>query len=512
LLPRKLLVFSLLLLTSSTYGQAERAVKTMPSAEDRTAQYLDSVRNQPSELLTFLRAMPKGADLHNHLSGAIYAESYIRWAVEDGMCFNRQTMSFANPPCNAHKDILPAQQIYNDPVLYQQVINSMSMRFFDGPGSGHDQFFAAFYKFDAVSRTRQGDMLAEVVSRAAAQNVSMLALMLAPDVFEAAAFPAAKKIAWTNDLPAMHKAYLDAGIKQVAENSKRNLDRFEQRMRELLRCETPNADRGCNLVLRYQFEMHRGLAPEQVFAELVAGFEAASIDPRILDINPVMPEDAFIEMRDFNLHMQMFDYLKKQYPKVRLAMHAGELWTGLVPPDGLRFHIRDSINKGHAERIGHGVDVMFEDDPIGLLKEMAQKRIAVEINLTSNDMILGVRGDEHPLPMYLKYAVPVMLSTDDEGVARSDITQEYWRAVRTYKLPYKTLKQMVRNSLEYSFLPGASLWTDSTYARYDAACTNAKPQHSPASGRCESFLKSSERARAQWNLEVDFNQFEANQH
>jgi hypothetical protein len=101
-----------------------------------------------------------------------------------------------------------------------------------------------------------------------------------------------------------------------------------------------------------------------------------------------------------------------------------------------------------------------------------------------------------------------MLSTDDEGVARSDITQEYWRAVRTYKLSYKTLKQMVRNSLEYSFLPGASLWSDSTYARYNSACAKARPSAPSAPDGCEVFLNSSQRARAQWNLESSFQAFE----
>lgn len=508
-MPAKLLVFALLLLTSSSWGQAKPAAQTLPGAEARTAQYLDSIREQPSHLLAFLRAMPKGADLHNHLSGSVYAENYIRWAVEDGLCLNRQMLAFAPAPCDPDKGIVPAQQILADPALYQQVINGQSMRFFDGPGSGHDQFFASFGKFDAVARTHQGDMLAEVVSRAGAQNVSMLALMLSPDIGEAARFPGKHKIAWANDLRAMRQALLDAGIAKVAENSRRNLDRFEQRMRDVLQCGKPNADPGCNAIVRYQYEIHRGLAPEQVFAEMVTGFELASSDARVLDLNPVMPEDAYIPMRDFGLHMQMLDYLKSLYPKVRLSMHAGELWTGLVPPEGLRFHIRDSIHRGHAERIGHGVDIMFEDDAIGLLKEMAQKRIAVEINLTSNDMILGVRGDEHPLPMYLKFGVPVMISTDDEGVSRSDITQEYWRAVRTYKFPYKTLKQMVRNSLEYSFLPGESLWSDSTYAQYNKSCVKNAPWISRAMSKsCEDFLKSSERAQAQWKLEADFNSFE----
>ena len=58
---------------------------------------------------------------------------------------------------------------------------------------------------------------------------------------------------------------------------------------------------------------------------------------------------------------------------------------------------------------------MLEKDPIGLMKEMAARNVMVEINLTSNDQILGVSGDDHPLPIYMKYGVPVAISSDDEG-------------------------------------------------------------------------------------------------
>jgi hypothetical protein len=343
-------------------------------------------------------------------------------------------------------------------------------------------------------------MLAEVASRAAAQKVSLLALIIATDNSESLRFPKANSITWTDDLPAMQKQMLDHGLKQVVENSRKNLDKWEARMRDVLHCGTPNADPGCNVIIRYQYEAHRGLAPEQVFAELLTGFALADQDSRVLDVNPVMPEDAYVEMHDFDLHMRMFDFLHQQYPKVHLSLHAGELWTGLVPPDGLRFHIRRSIEVGHAERIGHGVDIMFEDNAIDLLKEMAAKKIAVEINLTSNDLILGVRGDNHPLPMYMKYGVPTVLSTDDEGVSRSDMTQEYWRAMRTYNISYSQLKQMVRNSIEYSFLPGASLW--SAPNKRATACVKE-------SSACDKFLASSERAKAEWNLEKQFEKFEA---
>ena len=88
----------------------------------------------------------------------------------------------------------------------------------------------------------------------------------------------------------------------------------------------------------------------------------------------------------------------------------------------------------------------------GLLAEMRARPVVVEINLSSNDIILGVRGKDHPLPTYLAAGVPVVLSTDDAGVSRINLTNEYFRAARDYGLSYRTLKAIARNALTYSFL------------------------------------------------------------
>jgi adenosine deaminase len=85
---------------------------------------------------------------------------------------------------------------------------------------------------------------------------------------------------------------------------------------------------------------------------------------------------------------------------------------------------------------------MYEDHPYDLLKEMATLHVMVEINLTSNDVILGITGKDHPFPIYRKFSVPVALSTDDEGVSRIDLTHEYVRAVETYCLRYADLKPL----------------------------------------------------------------------
>src|SRR5205807_6518339 len=144
---------------------------------------------------------------------------------------------------------------------------------------------------------------------------------------------------------------------------------------------------------------------------------------------------------------------------------------------------------------------------------MAKKNVMVEICLTSHDVILGIRGADHPFKLYRDNKVPVALATDDEGVSRSDITHEYLKAAQTYDfLGYRDLKNMARTSLEHSFLPGKSLWADSTNFKAVSAC--GSPQDKPGAAQnslsagCQSFLTQNEHARTQWKLEEDFEQFE----
>jgi adenosine deaminase len=193
-----------------------------------------------------------------------------------------------------------------------------------------------------------------------------------------------------------------------------------------------------------------------VFAQILAGFETADADPRVVGLNLVQPEDNPVAVRDFRLQMSMLDYLHGAYPSVKITLHAGELTEGLVAPETLRFHMRESIHTGHASRLGHGTGVMYEDDPLELLRELAAKKVLVEVALSSSDLILDVRGSRHPLQAYLKYGVPIALVTDDAGVSRSTLTLEYRKAVDDQGLDYPTLKRIARNSIAYSFADAAT--------------------------------------------------------
>jgi adenosine deaminase len=477
--------------------------------EQKTERYLDSIRRDPSLLLAFLHDVPKGGDLHNHLDGAIYAEDLIDFAASSNFCVDRTTSQLIAPPCDPCEKYRakPAIRcVYGDQVLYNQIVDAWSMRNWrPGDESGHDHFFASFDKFIPASNAHVAEDVASVVNRAAKEHVQYIEFMHTAD--GRAAGELGFKLGWNSDFGKMRENLLTGGLKEIVAATAKTLVEDDARAHSELKCGTAEAEPGCNVTVRYLYQVLRGLPHEAVFAQIVLGFELASSDPHFVGLNLVMPEDWYVPIHDFNEHMAMLDHLHGVYPKVHITLHAGELAAGLVKPEDLTFHIRASVERGHAERIGHGVSVMLEKDPIGLMREMAARNVLVEINLTSNDEILNVSGDEHPLPVYMKYGVPVAISTDDEGVARSDMTHEYLRAVEGYHLSYTDLKRMTRQSLEHSFLPGESLWaeTKGEFRPVTACSGGATDKPSPA---CEKFLSANERAREQWKLEAAYAEFE----
>jgi adenosine deaminase len=504
---------------ASAQTKAHRPAAGLTEGERRATLNLEAARTNPLQLRNLLKKMPKGADLHNHLSGAVYAESWIRAGAEDHLCVNLASLSFVKPNAAPEKDAgaaacgngkVPAADAYKDQHLFDALVDAFSMRgFVPSPGvTGHDHFFDTFAKFGGTDHRHLGEWLDEVAARADAQNEQYLELMHTPEFGHAAAI--ASEIGWREDLGQFRDALLGHGLRDEVATAKSAMDEAEALRRNRERCGQSDAAPACRVEIRYLCQVLRGFPKQQVFAQTVLCFETATADSRFVGINFVMPEDGYISMSDYALHMRMIAFLRKLYPKIHLSLHAGELAPGLVPYEGLCCHIRLAVEEAKAERIGHGVDVMYENHPHELLKEMARDHVMVEISLTSNDVILGVNGKDHPFPLYRQFGAPVALSTDDEGVSRIDLTHEYVRAVQTYGLSYKDLKQMVRIGLEHSFLPGDSLWrTRDNFTAAVGACTKDSLGSGKPSSACAIFLKSSEKATQQWKLERRFREFES---
>ena len=504
-------------------------------SEQRATRALEHARlskDAPLEVEAFVRPMPKGADLHMHLSGAIYAETFLRDAASDSLCIDPHALAFAKPtsPNTCATGNVAAASVFKNQRLYDSLIDSFSMRsFVPSEGiSGHDQFFATFDRYAGIDKSHTGEWLDEVATRAAAQNEQYLEIMITPSFSEI--IPLYTRLGWpatppntapnpqgdttgtsTAELSALRDLLLAGGLRDQVERNREELSKALASRDSIEHCGQPNAAAGCSVRIHFIYQVLRAFPPQQVFAQTLLAFEVASADPQqVVGLNFVQPEDGYMAMSEYNRQMHMLDYLHSVYPHVHISLHAGELAPGMVPPAGLRFHIREAVDLGHAERIGHGVDVMHEDDPRALLKELADRHVSVEINLTSNDVILGIVPPFHPLPAYRAAHVPVTLSTDDEGVSRIDLTHEYVRAALEYGLTYPELKAIVRASLEHSFLPGVSLWARlDDYTRTARPCVAQRPGAPQPTADCLALLKSSEKAAEEWELEHRFAVFES---
>lgn len=420
---------------------------------------------QLAELNLLMTMLPKGGDIHHHYTGALYAETYLDWVDKQGFCVYR-----TDDPANRHekyridssrpdpnvvdKNCLKADAIRKDTAFYRELLTRWSDKdfgnhFHEQPAPDQ-QFFDTFGFFSPATDYSFAAGLQILKQQAKADNLQYLETMLksAPSVDNPQlaatinALPLDARAADIDQALASYAAFLehDPLAQQKIADYKSNLESYAT--------ELDDAD----FTVRFQSYVSRNNPPAQVFAGLYSAFAAAHGSKSIVGVNIVGPENGIVAMRDYNLHMQMFHFLKQRYPDVHLAMHAGELTLGMVPPDGLRDHMRDAVDIAGAERIGHGIDITYENNPDLLLEEMKKHGVAVEVCLSSNAFILGVQGQAHPVTVYLRHHVPFVIATDDAGVSRSNIGAEYLLFVSRYKPSYDVLKQVVYNSIRYAFL------------------------------------------------------------
>ncbi len=487
------------------------AVGTVPAeaAETKVERYLDSVRDDPVRLEAFLRELPKGGDLHTHLSGAVSTETLIDLGARAGMCISLKDHVAADGSCGPGQR--PVADAVTDPQFRAEVIGEWSMEGFTPTGvpSGHDHFFAAFKKIGAITRGHRVEMLADVVDRAGRQNESYMETMTTRQ--GGAVAEVAKRVGFSEDFAAMHRQVLAEGVLSgILTAARDDTDRDEADYRKLLACGTPEASPGCELTLRYLHQIGRNNDPNVVFTNMVYGFELAEADSRNVGLNLVQPEEGQVSLRDYRLHMRMLDYLRGIYTKAHIALHAGELVPQLVQtqPEELTYHIRDAVLVGHAERIGHGVAIRHEEDWPQLMRVMRERHVMVESPLTSNEQILEVSGREHPFPTYRAFGVPITLATDDEGISRIDLTHEYTRATTDYDLDYRDLKTLARTSLDHAFLDGDRLWRGPDDFTPAAPCARDRLGTPDPTRTCRAFLDGSPKAALQWQQEAAFADFE----
>lgn len=488
----------------------------------RTQAYMDRVAHSPTELRRFMAELPKGADLHQHLDGAVRAESLIGYAARDRKCIDTTTYAVTPGPQPCPAGQRPAQDALRPGPLHRRVVEEWSMQDFtlppDGdPQPGHDHFFATFGKFEEATTGHDADMLAEVARTAAREHTGYLETLVTVE-----SGPLARLVdrvhpsdPGPSGLAEFHSTLTaDPRFQDLVRRAAADIDRGYRGYREQLGCDKRSAPAACRVAIRFDYQVLRAQSPRYVFAEQILGHELARRKlGRVVGVNMVQPEDDPTALRDYTLHMKMMGFLKSRAPSVHTTLHAGELVKGLsgVRDDDLAFHINEAVGTAQADRIGHGVDFAREKDPRALADRMRRRHVLVEAPLTSNAQILRVTGDRHPLRTYLDAGVPVALATDDPGVSRGDLTEVFQRAVTEQGLTVAQLRGLARASLDHAFVEGRNLWQEQDhYDRFAGPCLNDTPApgRQPGAG-CRAFLAASPKAELQWKLETDWRAFES---
>ena len=477
-----------------------------------------------------------------HLSGAVYAETFLKDAVEDHLCLDPikhtlvrnigLTRSLPPQPVCA-EGMLSAATALRDQTLYDAMVNSFSMRsFVPTPGiSGHDQFFATFPRFGALDPAHTAEWLDEVATRAAAQNEQYLEVMLTPAFSKTAAL--GYSLGWpvppvltTDADTSLAAPPLGASPAELATLREKLLAgglRDEAAAETASRSPQPSVSAGSSSTAPNPPPPSPAQSKSASSTRSSAPFPRSRSSPRLSSpLKSPPPSRTSSASTSFSLRTptwpcpsttarcSCWTTSTPSTPRSTSPCTPVSSPAASSPPPGLRFHIREAVELGHAERIGHGVDVMNETDPQQLLHELAARHISIEINLTSNDVILGVSTNRHSLPAYRAAGVPVAFATDDEGVSRIDLTHEYTRAALDFNLTYADLKRSARTSLEHAFLPGPSLWlVPDDFTRPNPACASTPLGSATPAPACAAFLKSSPHATQQWELEHRYHLFES---
>ncbi len=244
--------------------------------------------------------------------------------------------------CHERADVVLVEDAISNFIFYNRLVDGLSARNYElYERSGHNQFSATFATFRATEAGRDGDILAEIMAKAGQQNIAYPDLMVSSGMFQAAQLAA--ELDWNDDLANMRRRLSDADLNALVAQAVKDLDARERGARRILACGTSDPDPGCAVTVRYLAQVIRVFPAPQVFAQIVHGFRLAQTDPRIVGINLVAPEDDPVTLRDYTQQMEAVGFAGAQAPDVAIALHAGESTMGLVPPEGLRFHIRQAV-------------------------------------------------------------------------------------------------------------------------------------------------------------------------
>lgn len=381
-----------------------------------------------SELMMFMNLIPKGGDLHNHLSGALFFEDYVNIYNKFNYCIDNTTFQVSknySNNCKSFKDL--------DINIYNEMRKRWSILDYKYKNGNLEKFYDIF-NYVKLPLDCFKEALLIVKSRAINENIQYIEFMLGTRSF--IELDVSKNISFdfTN---------ISILIKMFDNDSEKQSNIYQS----IKTINNLNISDN-NFTVKYLISLSRTLNPYFFFEQIYYASKIYNKSEEVVGVNVAGQEENKYSFIYYDIQMKIIKYFKDMF-NLKVSLHAGELTTKITKPENLN-HIHSSINIAH--RIGHGVDIMYEPDPINIMKKMRDKKIAVEINLLSNEFLLGIKPIDNPIKLYMYNGVPVVLSSDDPGILRTTLSEQYYLLMKNFNLTFSELKDVIYNGILYSFL------------------------------------------------------------
>ncbi len=454
--------------------------------EQKTAAFFESIRDNPIKLRAFFKEMPLGGDIHHHLSGSVWAEDIVEIALKHQLCAD-DGWFLTLPPCGSGTRSFASIQ----PAEYRRALEAWSLKGMDPGSPGAEQRFFKIFPRIGNAATRTSDALPYLLKRAAAEGVTYLETMTRAREAREVLSRLEKNWGPREDWDSFYRELSNDPLFQEA--CQLATAAYPKHMETLQPIITKTG-----VQVRFIYQIHRHVEPFKVFISAALAFRVAHESPYVAGLTMVGPETHYYSWKHYKEHMAMLAFFRKKFPEVPITLHAGEFRPGTIPPESGAHHIRDALEIVKPERIGHGTNIGEDRNYQTLLKGMARDKILLETAPSSNELLLGIT-QPHPIQLYMQQGVPIALATDDAGIFRTDLTEQFVLAARRNPgFTYAHFKQFARNSLEFSFLEGRSLWAEKGV--YETRAFQEQNRHD--------YLGKNLKARLQWQLEKSLSAFE----
>lgn len=418
-----------------TLGLTLSLLGSAPHSKEMS-QWFETFKQEasPLDMYRFLYALPKGGDLHNHLSGSNFSEWLYNVATDsqrnggyeyftkikinnchyghDQFGIAPYLMLFRNIQRSSYDALSECERDEYKPLVdlseSEKTAWLESLRL-DKPHEGREEFFQRHWQ-----RLNDLDSNPHIGAEMMFKNMQ--------------AFSQENVVYLETQVTTLYKKAPDGRIYSPEEV----VQIFKQRLQQADVLST-------GVTLRLQHFLLRFTPNAEEELEKIYHFVHKNRD-LFVGINMVGRED---NDKGHPLRfLSTLRKLRKTIPAIKLSIHAGEV-------DEPNSHVRDTLLLG-AERIGHGINLISDPETMLLMRHSPYM---IEINLISNLLLNYVDNyRQHPFPEYLRFGIPVALSTDDRGMWDSNLTDEYYVAVTEFNLSWAELVQLGLNSLKYAFV------------------------------------------------------------